>query len=85
MGNPYAPRVHVPDSSEARVLGGVKNADDTEKDTTPAIAVVDGSVREVSAWIGDDKERALAAREAELKEDHPRKGILNYVNDLLSN
>lgn len=38
--------------------------------------VPDGNVKEVTDWVGDDRDRALRAYEAEQRRDNPRKSLL---------
>lgn len=84
--DPFAPKMHRPDASEARKADqdasdplSVDVAPKTEP--APSVSVPDGSVKEVNDWVGDDKERAQAALDAEGEDG--RKGIINYAKSVL--
>lgn len=83
--DPYAPAEHKPDTIEARrdqPAPVEQENEQTPVETAPTgPQVPDGSVREVVEWIGDDKDRAKAAKEAE--GENGRKGVLNYVKEVL--
>jgi hypothetical protein len=49
-----------------------------EKPTAPT-----GTSREILAWVGDDKERAQLALDAELAADRPRKGLVDDLEKLV--
>ena len=70
--DPYA----APDVSYARETAAPK------QEEAPKLQVPSGSVRDVTDWVGEDKERAKLARDAE-DPDSPRKGVLKYVSELL--
>lgn len=72
--DPYA----APENAEPNV--SYSQTDSTPSD--PAASVPSGSVKEVIEWIGEDHERAQLALSAEDAEK-PRKGVVNYVNELL--
>ena len=72
--DPYA----APENAEPDVIEAV--GDTTPVD--PAAEVPSGSVKDVIDWIGEDHERAQLALAAEDAEK-PRKGVVNYVNELL--
>lgn len=48
-----------------------------------ADAVPEGSVDEVTAWVGQDKERAARALEAEKAKDKPRKTAVAELEAIL--
>lgn len=77
--DPYA----APDSGAPNVVEARATASAPAASETPAApAVPSGSVKEVTDWIGDDKERAELARKAE-KNGAKRKGVFAYVEELL--
>jgi hypothetical protein len=47
-------------------------------------AVPDGTVKEVLAWVGSDKEKAQNALNAENTKEHPRKGLVYSLEELLA-
>lgn len=68
--NPYAPK----DEEE------VENTS-SEVEAAQALEVPAGNVSEVLEWVGDDRERALAALEAE-KAGHGRKTLVAKLEEL---
>lgn len=84
--DPYAPAEHKPDTIEARKVQSAPVEEKNEQAPVEEPAqtgpqVPDGSVREVVEWIGDDKDRAKAAKKAE--GENGRKGVLNYAKEVL--
>lgn len=46
--------------------------------------VPSGTVPEIMTWVGDDLVRAQKALDVELKEDRPRKGLVNSLSEMLN-
>ena len=46
--------------------------------------VPSGTVPEILTWVGDDKDRAQKALDAETENEKPRKGLVSQLNDILA-
>ncbi len=68
--NPYAPK-----TLQAKNVGKVK-----KKEADP---VVDGTIKEVMAWVGEDSTRAERALEAEEAKKSPRATLIKNLKALL--
>lgn len=49
-----------------------------------AITVPEGSIKNVLAWVGDDRTKAQAALDAENATDDPRTTLVSKLEDILS-
>ena len=56
---------------------------EVEKAEAKANAVPTGTVPEILGWVGDDKEKARRALEAEEANAKPRKSLVKDLKDLL--
>lgn len=77
--NPYAPRVKAPAATVA-----VEKTEEVQEsvETAPEPqGVPDGPAAEVLEWVGDDKDRAKAALEAE-EADQQRVGLTKKLKEL---
>lgn len=78
-------RRYVPDVDDAPTDAG--DLEDPEGDSASPDgedAVPSGSVDEVLTWVGEDRERAAQAREAEQAKSSPRKTLLARLDELLA-
>ena len=80
--NPFEPMSDVPDQDE-------QPRDPNERDEfkpEPEDEVPSGSIKEVLAWVGDDKDKAKQALDAENEKPSRdrRKGLLRELGDKLS-
>ena len=77
--DPYAPvnRVYPTKKVNAESV-------DTAPDTEVVEEVPTGTISEVKAWVGDDKDRARLALDAENDKDDPRVTFVEYLEDMLS-
>jgi len=57
------------------------DASDDSEDDSAAFAVPEGTVAETLAWVGDDKNRARAALEAEQAKSSPRTSLVAQLNE----
>lgn len=73
-GSQDVPDVEFPQAEDER--------DDytADPDNVPA-----GSAKEVLDWVGDDRDRAQRAYDAEQEKDEPRKGLSSDLEALLKN
>ena len=60
-------------------------SDDRDEYVANPDEVPSGSAKEVLDWVGDDKDRAQRAYDAEQAKDEPRKGLSSDLEDLLKN
>jgi hypothetical protein len=66
------------------------SAPETEPEATEPEApeesseVPTGTINEVKAWVGDDKERAQAALDAENEKDNPRSTLVDWLEGVLA-
>lgn len=80
--DPFAPSSGAKlDSSDASAEGAPapEPAEEPVTDDVPK-----GTVKEVEAWVGDDKERAQAVLVAENESGEPRKSLVKAMEDLLA-
>lgn len=59
-------------------------SDDVGVDEPPALAVPNGTVAEMLAWVGSDPVRAAAALAAEQDLDNPRSTLVAKLGELLA-
>lgn len=79
MGNPYAPRTQAPIASvEAEETEEVQESTETAPEPQ---GVPDGPAAEVLAWVGEDKDRAAEALEAE-EAGQQRVGLTKKLKEL---
>lgn len=57
------------------------STDSSESDSQSDVP--EGSIKEVTAWVGDDKDRAQAALDEENKKDNPRKSLVEKLEDII--
>ena len=59
---------------------------EVEKEDAPVVVeeelVPEGTVKEILAWVGDNKDRAILALEAENAKESPRKGLVSSLEEL---
>ncbi|SEN86805.1 hypothetical protein [Nonomuraea pusilla] len=72
-----------PADDEARALLSAAEAQPPapeEQDVPP----IDGTINEVLAWVGDDQERAVQARDEESARDKPRSTLLAQLDEIIA-
>ena len=87
MANPYKPTVVVAkrrESAPAPTLDldpttGPEHKQDLPTAPASGDTVPDGSIKEILTWVGDDKDRAKQAADAEKKSDNPRPTLLDKL------
>jgi hypothetical protein len=52
---------------------------EVESDSVP-----EGTTKEILAWVGDDKERAASALDAEKANEKPRKSVVEPLEEMLA-
>ncbi len=61
---------------------------EVEKEDAPVVVeeeeetVPEGTVKEILAWVGDNKDRVILALEAENAKESPRKGLVSSLEEL---
>lgn len=55
-----------------------------EPESEPTVEVPTGTVDEIMAWVGDDKELAQAAKDKELDSGHPRSTLISKLDAVLN-
>lgn len=72
-----------PDDQTSTSLDGPEDVEtpDTGDDSN---VVPEGTVKEVLEWVGEDKDRAQAALDAENATDEPRKSLIKELGEVLS-
>lgn len=76
--DPYAPQ--DPEAYEARTGNEPKPAPVEVKEEAPAVPK--GTTAEVLDWVGDSKERASLALQAEEDSGKPRKGLVEELTEI---
>jgi len=89
--NPYEPAVSVSKRDLEQAPAPTLDLDpqvgpEREKELPAAPAsetVPDGTIKEVLDWVGDDKDRAKAAVDAESNTDDPRPSLIKKLEKVL--
>lgn len=89
MGNPYQPTVIASrfDAPKPTLDLNTETGPEREQELPGADVagntVPEGTIKEIVTWVGEDKDRAKAATDAEQKADEPRKTLLNKLKEVL--
>lgn len=88
MMDPYKPRriASILDKP-VEVTEELVEMQEVEKEDAPVVVeeeetVPEGTVKEILAWVGDNKDRAILALEAENAKESPRKGLVSSLEEL---
>ncbi len=89
MMDPYKPRriASILDKP-VEVTEELVEMQEVEKEDAPVVVVEEeetvpeGTVKEILAWVGDNKDRAILALEAENAKESPRKGLVSSLEEL---
>ena len=87
MMDPYKPRkiASILDKP-VDVTEELVEMQEVEKEDAPVVVeeetVPEGTVKEILAWVGDNKDRAIFALEAENAKESPRKGLVSSLEEL---
>ena len=81
MGNPYAPL-----SKASENLKKVENpeGEGTANEPKDVEEVPEGNISEITDWVGDDKDRAQLALDAENGQDSPRKTLVKHLEEVIN-
>lgn len=71
-------------SKRDRMAGPQETTKPLPQESSDPNAVPQGTVPEVMTWVGDDKERAQKALDAEQANERPRKGLVSSLEELLA-
>ena len=87
MMDPYKPRriASILDKP-VEIKEELVEMQEVEKEDAPVVVeedtVPEGTVKEILAWVGDNKDRAILALEAENVKESPRKGLVSSLEEL---
>ncbi len=90
MMDPYKPRriASILDKP-VEVTEELVEMQEVEKEDAPVVVeeeeeetVPEGTVKEILAWVGDNKDRVILALEAENAKESPRKGLVSSLEEL---
>lgn len=90
MGNPYEPLSNASDNlkkdedNSSELIFTVPEGEGTTNEPDYTEEVPDGNISEINEWVGDDKDRAQLALDAENKEDNPRKTLVKHLEDIIN-
>ena len=75
--DPFSPKASVP------MQVGAETEPDVAKPVAHESGVPKGTTKEILEWVGDDKDRAQQALDAEEADDSPRKTLVHDLNKKL--
>jgi len=83
MGNPYAPLDQTPNHEESEIENEVieETIEGSEEETEE---VPEGSIKELKAWVGDDKDKAQLLLDDENSKDEPRKTLVKALEEIIN-
>jgi len=64
-----------------RLAGGVSETDETDYSAVDTVTI--NTVQDVLEWVGDDKDRAQQAWDAEVERDKPRSTLVKALESIL--
>lgn len=87
MGNPYEPLSTASenlkkDNSAEEVVETTE--ENTSADNSTTENVPDGNISEINEWVGDDKDRAQLALDAENEQENPRKTLVKHLEEVIN-
>ena len=71
-------------SKKDRLAGPQETTKPLPQENADPEAVPQGTVPEVLTWVGDDKDRAQKALDAENADDKPRKGLVKSLEEIVN-
>lgn len=86
MGNPYEPLTKASDNlKKDETSEDVKVEEQTSEEVTASEEEVpEGNISEINEWVGDDKDRAQLALDAENSQDAPRKTLVKHLEEVIN-
>jgi hypothetical protein len=78
--DPYSPQ----DPYAVDASGAVVDSATETPAASDEVQVPKGTTSELLSWVGDDKERAQRALDAENATDKPRKGLVEELEEILA-
>lgn len=83
MGNPYEPLSKASDN--------LKKDENPENEPTDTVSeeenvdgVPEGNISEINDWVGEDKDRAQLALDAENAQETPRKTLVKHLEEVIN-
>lgn len=83
MGNPYEPLSKASDN--------LKKDENPENESTDTVSeeenvdgVPEGNISEINDWVGEDKDRAQLALDAENAQETPRKTLVKHLEEVIN-
>lgn len=86
MGNPYEPLSKASDNlkKDENPENVENNEENTVSEEENVDGVPEGNISEINDWVGEDKDRAQLALDAENAQETPRKTLVKHLEEVIN-